>query len=131
MDLITITHQKDSTFKAQIRDHSFLSDMAVGDGGHDEAPSPAELLVCSLGMCIGMTINTYCTSHGYDSEDVEVSMTYLLEDNPKRIKNITVDIALPENFPSNRKTAILNSLKSCVIFNSLNKNTEIDIEFED
>jgi uncharacterized OsmC-like protein len=131
MDLITITQENGSKFKTQIRQHAFYSDMATRDGGNDEAPSPAELLVSSLGTCIGMTINSYCQSHGYDSEDIDISMTYLLDDNPKRIKNITIDIALPENFPDSRKQAILNSLKSCVIYNSLSKETEIDIEFEE
>jgi uncharacterized OsmC-like protein len=131
MDLISITQEKDSNFRVQIRDHVFFSDMSIKDGGKDEAPSPAELLVSSLGACLGMTINTYCKSHGYDSKDMDISMTYLLADNPKRIKNITIDIVLPENFPDNRKQAILNSMKSCVIFNSLDKSTEIDIEIED
>lgn len=131
MDLITITQEKGSKFKTQIRKHEFFSDMSIGDGGNDEAPAPAELLVSSLGTCLGMTINSYCQSHGYDSEDIGLSMTYLLDDNPKRIKNITIDIALPENFPDNRKQAIINSMKSCVIYNSLCKETEIDIEIEE
>lgn len=128
MDLITITPEKDSIFKAEIRNHIFFSDMSIGDGGNDGAPSPAELLVSSLGMCIGMVINTYCVSHGYDTKGIEVSMTFILADNPKRIKNITVDIALPENFPPDRRKVIQNLIKTCVIFNSLNPDTELDIE---
>jgi putative redox protein len=131
MDLISITQEKNSTFKAQIRKHSFLSDMSIEDGGKDDAPSPAELVVSSLGFCIGMIINRYCQSHGYESKDIEISMTYLLNDNPKMINSITADIALPPNFPNNRKKAVLNSVKTCVIYNSLNKEIDIDIEIED
>ena len=131
MDLITISQEKGSKFKTRIRNHEFFSDMAISDGGNDEAPSPAELLVSSLGTCLGMTINSYCETHGYDSDNIGLSMTYVLDNNPKRIKNITIDIELPENFPDNRKQAILNSMKSCVIFNSLSKETEIDIEIDD
>jgi putative redox protein len=131
MDLISITQEKDSKFKTEIRSHTFFSDMSVKDGGNDEAPSPADLLVSSLGFCIGMIILRYCESHGYDSQDIDISMTYLLNDNPKMIKSITADIALPENFPEDRKKAILNSVKTCVIYNSLNKDIDIDIEIED
>jgi putative redox protein len=130
MDLISITQEKDSKFEIQIRNHSFFSDMSVKDGGKDEAPSPAELLVSALGACIGMIVNSYCRSHGYSSENLGLSMTYVLTDHPKRIKNITLDIALSESFPQDRRKAILNSIKSCVIFNSLSENTEIDIDFE-
>jgi putative redox protein len=128
MDLITITQKKDSIFKAEIRNHAFLSDMSFADGGSDGAPSPAEFLVSSLGMCIGMVINTYCNSHGYEKEGLEVSMTFVLESDPKRIKNITVDITLPENFPADRKKAVQNLIKTCVIYNSLSPKTEMDIE---
>ena len=130
MDLITIIQEKGSKFKTKIRNHEFFSDMAVRDGGNDEAPSPAELLVSSLGTCLGMTVDTYCKTHGYESKNIGITMTYLLNDNPKRIKNITIDIELPDNFPDNRKRAILNSVKSCVIYNSICKETEIDIEIE-
>ncbi len=131
MDLITVTQENDLIFKTQIRKHTFYSDMSINDGGKDEAPSPAELLVSSLGFCLGMIINRYCAAHNYSSKDIDLSMTYVLNDNPKRIKNITIDISLPDTFPDNRKQAILNSMKTCVIYNSLNKDIEIDIEIDE
>jgi uncharacterized OsmC-like protein len=130
MDLISISQEKDSIFKTQIRNHTILSDMSIKDGGADAAPSPADLVVSSLGFCIAMIIQRYCVSHGYDDKDIELSMTYLLNDNPKMISSITIDIALPEDFPQNRKQTILNSVKTCVIYNSLSKDVEIDIDFE-
>lgn len=131
MDLISISQEKDSLFKTKIRKHSFFSDMSIKDGGTDAAPSPADLLVSTLGFCMAMIIQRYCKSHGYNDSGINLSMTYLLNDNPKMISSITIDIALPENFPLNRRQAILNSIKTCVIYNSLNENVEIDIEFED
>ncbi len=130
MDLITITPEKESTFKTEIRKHSILSDMAVADGGKDSAPSPAEFLVSSLGNCIAMLINTYCETHNYDSDDLCVTMTYLLSDKPKMIKSITIDIEISENFPADRKPAIMNLIKTCPIFNSLHGDIDIDIEID-
>ena len=130
MDLISVTQKKDSLFKTEIRKHEILSDMAVRDGGKDQAPAPAEYLVSSLGNCIGMVINTYCTSHGYGSKNIELSMTYVLAEDPKRIKNITVDIALPAGFPCEKQKVIMNLIKLCPIYNSLHPDMEIDIEFE-
>jgi uncharacterized OsmC-like protein len=130
MDLISISQEKDSVFKTRIRKHSFLSDLSIEDGGTDKAPSPADLLVSSLGFCIAMIIQRYCKSHRLSDHGIELSMTYLLNDHPKRINSITIDIALPENFPPNRKQAILNSVKTCVIYNSLSNDVDIDIDFE-
>jgi len=130
MDLISISQENDSIFKTQLRKHIFLSDMSLKDGGADAAPSPADLVVSSLGFCIAMIIQRYCKSHGHSDSGIELSMTYLLNDNPKMISSITIDIGLPEDFPEIRKQAILNSVKTCVIFNSLSKDIEIDIDFE-
>jgi len=130
MDLISISQEKDSIFKTQIRKHTFLSDMSVKDGGTDAAPSPADMVVSSLGSCIAIIIQRYCLSHGYNDKGIELSMTYLLNDDPKMISSITIDIALPADFPHDRKKAILNSVKTCVIYNSLSKDVEIDIDFE-
>jgi len=131
MDLITISQEKDSIFKAQIQKHILFSDMSIEDGGTNEALSPADLLVSSLGFCIAMIIQRYCNAHGHSDSGINLSMTYLLKNNPKMISSITIDIALPKNFPQNKKQAILNSVKTCVIYNSLNENIEIDIDFED
>jgi uncharacterized OsmC-like protein len=130
MDLISISQDKNSVFQSKIRQHAFLSDLSVADGGSDAAPSPADLVVSSLGFCIAMIIQRYCKTHGYSDKGIELSMTYLLNDKPKMINSITIDIALPEGFPSDRKQAILNSVKTCVIYNSLSKEVEIDIDFE-
>jgi uncharacterized OsmC-like protein len=130
MDLITITQENDSVFKSEFRKHRFLSDMSIDDGGIDAAPSPADMVVSSLGFCIAMIIQRYCRTHKYNDEGIELSMTYLLNDKPKMIKNITIDIALPGGFPDDRKSAILNSVKTCVVHNSLSDKVEIDIDFE-
>ena len=102
----------------------------MDDGGNDESPSPAEQLVSSLGACIGMTINTYCETLGQDASELEITMTYVLNNDPKMIKNITCDIAMPEDFPQSRHKAVMNLLKACPIYNSLHPDIEIDIETE-
>jgi uncharacterized OsmC-like protein len=130
MDLIKITQDNESVFKSEFRKHRFLSDMSVDDGGSDAAPSPADMVVSSLGFCIAMIVQRYCKTHKYNDAGIELSMTYLLNAKPKMIKNITIDIALPDGFPDDRKSAILNSVKTCVIYNSLSKDVELDIDFE-
>lgn len=130
MDLISISQKEDTRFETKVRRHHFISDMSLTDGGSDAAPAPAEYLVASLGNCIGMVISSYCTAHNYGMEKIAISMTYMLADNPKRIQNITIDIELPENFPSEKKKVIMNLIKCCPIYNSLHPGMEIDIEFE-
>jgi len=128
VDLISVSQEKGQKFKISVRKHSFYSDMSAQDQGNDEAPSPAELLVSAYGACVGMLIDRYCESHGLSSENVNLDLTYELDNKPRRVKNITIDVSLPESFPENRKGVIRNLAKTCVIHNTLNNPPDIDME---
>lgn len=127
MDLMSITRESGSVFRLRIRGHEFKSDMSVADGGHDAAPSPAELLAGSLGACIAMMVQGYCDTHGYDG-DVEVSLTIELADDPKRIDGIVVDVELPEGVPEEKHQVIRRVAERCVIHATLVNTPRMDIE---
>ena len=128
MDLISVIQKKDQKFYFAVRNHAVHSNMSAQDKNNDEASSPAELLVGSLGLCIGMMIYRHCINHNYNNEQISLDITYLLTDNPKRIKNITIDTNLPKNFPDEKKNAILNISKTCVVHNTLMNKPEVDID---
>jgi len=114
MDLISVSQVNKQKFKVNLRKHEFFADMSIQDKGEDQAPSPSELLVGAYGSCVGMIIHRYCESHGIESKDINLDMTFQLADNPKRIGNITVDVTLPEGFPEDRKKVVYNLAKTCV-----------------
>lgn len=128
MDLISVEQEEGSKFKVQVRHHRFTSDMSVQDGGKDEAPSPAYIVVGALGACIGMAIHRYCASHGFASEQISLDLTFQLDTDPMRIKNITIDINLPRDFPKERRRAILKVAEACPVHSTLRIPPEIDIE---
>ncbi|MFC1520924.1 OsmC family protein [Elusimicrobiota bacterium] len=128
MDLISVEQENGTKVNVSIRKHGFSSDMSSQDGGEDRAPSPAELLVGSLGACIAMVINRYCVAHKYDSEGINVSLTFELDKDPKRIKAITADVELPKNFPQDRRDAVKRVIETCPIHNTLHNPPQIDVE---
>ncbi len=128
MDLITLKHAHGKAFTIKVRKHELICDMTRDDGGEDSGPSPAELFAASMAACIGMIAADYCRHHGLPSEDIMLNAVAQLTDRPKRVASIAIDLELPDGFPEDRKRAIVNAAKTCVIYNSLQNPPEVDLE---
>jgi len=126
MDLITVTRNHDA-FKIRVRGHELTSDLPEKEGGHDQGPSPAELMAGSLGACIAMMVQSYCQQHGYDG-DVRVSLAIELADEPKRIGRIVVDVELPEGVPEAKKDALKRVAAHCPIHETLRSPPALDVD---
>jgi putative redox protein len=127
MDLITISRKSGFQFGIRVRGHQVMSDMSVKDGGHDQGPSPVELLAGALGACIAMMVQGYCTAHGY-AGDVGVSLTLELADQPKRVGRVVVDVEVPPGVPQEKKEAIRRVAERCPIHETLKSPPNVDIE---
>jgi len=128
MNLISITRNKDTTFAIQVRGHKVDCDLSTEDGGHEQGPSPSEMLVGSLGACIAIMVQIYCDRHGYHDGEVAVSMTYELADGPKRIGAITIDLEIPKDVPEDKYPVVKRIAESCPIHGTLVKSPIIDME---
>jgi putative redox protein len=60
----------------QMRDHQLTVDEPLAAGGHDDGPSPQELLAVSLASCTAITIEMYAARKGWDIGHVEVDVEY-------------------------------------------------------
>jgi putative redox protein len=59
-----------------VRDHRVTVDEPREAGGHDDGPSPQELLAASLASCTAITMEMYAQRKGWDIGDVEVDCEY-------------------------------------------------------
>ena len=130
MDLLSIEQVEDQEFEIHVRGHSVVSDMGLDEDGHDLGPNPTELLVGSLGACIGMVVARYCKAIDSPTEGLSVYLTYQLAEKPKRVQSIVVDLELPKGFPEDRKPAIQRLIRMCPVHGTLQEPPEIDIEIE-
>ncbi|MEW6249109.1 MAG: OsmC family protein [Planctomycetota bacterium] len=127
MDLITVSRKAGMEFGIRVRGHQVTSDMSARDGGRDQGPSPVELFAGALGACIAMTVQGYCTAHGYDG-DVGVSLTLELADKPKRIGRLVVDLEPPPSVPAAKREALRRVAALCPIHETLRCRPEVDID---
>jgi putative redox protein len=63
----------------QVREHNFLSGLADNFGGHDEGPSPHELLESALAACTVLTVQLYANRKGWKLESTNVKVKILSE----------------------------------------------------
>lgn len=58
-----------------IRNHQFVSDAPLADGGGDEGPSPHELYDAALGACKAVSLMWFARKKGIAVDDVRTEVT--------------------------------------------------------
>src|SRR6266536_6190118 len=94
-------------FAIGVRDHMLTVDQPLADGGEDTAPTPTELLVASLAACVAFEARRYLARHQLPTTGLTVTAVYTLGSHPTRVKNIRIDIQLPDGVASTYLDALL------------------------
>lgn len=58
------------------REHTYLADEPVADGGADKGPRPSELLLGALGSCVAITLKMYAGRKGWPLQGVKLELDY-------------------------------------------------------
>lgn len=128
MDLIAVERAGGLAFKIRVRGHEVGCDMSEEDGGADAGPSPAELFAGALGACVAMMVQGFCDRHGYSDGDVRVDLTLTLADQPKRVRDIVVDLELPRDVPGTQLAVVRRVAERCLIHETLRDPPSVDID---
>ena len=128
MDLISVNRVDGLAFDVRVRNHEVAADMSPADGGEGAGFTPVELLAGSVGACIAMAVQAWCEASNNGVGDVEVSVTYELASEPKRLGAIVVDVEVPDDVPPNRKDALRRVIEECPIRETLRNPPRVDVE---
>lgn len=93
---ITLQHTGGARFVAEARKHRLVIDQPAEDGATDHGMSPAELLLVSLGSCIGQYVAQYLSLRGLSSEGLQVSVAADRSTRPLRLSGFRVEVVAPE-----------------------------------
>lgn len=114
MTKITTQINEDSLFETQLGDH-----VVITDPSSREAPSPPEVLVASLGACVGILVRDYCERSGIDTTGLTVDVEYDKASNPYRLADFKVDINLPNGRLDGRIGAIVRVAEHCPVHQTM------------
>ena len=124
---MTVSWIKGVQLAVQVRKHHFLVDQPIEEGGQDEGITPVEMLVASLGTCIGYFAVRFCQRHKIQTQGLKVSMEWDYTEQPHRIGSMTAHVNLPVTLDSALKTRLEKVLEGCTVHNSITLAPKISI----
>ena len=127
MSSITCKLTSGARFATQIRDHTLIVDGPAAIGGEDAGPTPPELVVASLGSCVGMYAIMFCKKHGISTEGMVITTDWEKVENPSRIGSMKVSVELPAGIPEEKFGAFMKTVEQCMVHNTFCNMPAIEI----
>ena len=120
---INMTHVDDFIFNAQAKNHSFII-----DAKSEKGICPSDLLLSSIGSCIGVYIQKYLKGTNINLEKFDIAVNAeFTQENPVHFAEINVSINFKKtDFDEKRKNSILHFIKNCPIHHTLKLNPNIN-----
>lgn len=92
---ISLRHSGGALFTAEARHHRVLLDQPAEDGATDQGMSPAELLLASLGGCIGQYVAQYLSLQGLSCEGLLIRVEAQPSARPLQVGDFQVEVIAP------------------------------------
>lgn len=92
---ISLRHIGGAQFSAEARHHRVLLDQPTEDGATDQGMSPAELLLASLGGCVGQYVAQYLSVRGLSSEGLILRIQAQPGTKQLHLGNFQVEVQVP------------------------------------
>jgi len=96
------------------RADAYFKGFTVKTGGQ-EAPSPFDLFITSLGTCAALTAAGYCKSRELSSEGMQILVDVERDSDTRLAKRIRMEIILPEGFPAEHRDRLVKAANACFV----------------
>jgi len=116
---VTVEHLGALQFEIKSRQHTIVSDQPPENGGHDEGMTPPELLLASLGSCVGFYTAQYLRKNKLATEGTRVRVTADKLKDPARIDNFHIEIETASPLAEKDRAGVLDAAHHCLIHNTL------------
>ncbi len=114
--------------QAEYRGHVIRTDQSEKSGGSGSAPSPFDLFLASIGTCTGYYVLAFCQQRNIPTDDIELSLSMIQDADQHLIKQITVEVSLPEGFPDRYLGACVKAAAQCTVKRHLQDPPNIVLE---
>lgn len=90
-------------------------------------PSSPELLMASLGSCIGSVLVYFSDRHGISLEGMSIDLDWTIAEHPHRLGQIAIDVTIPGARSAEEKRVLARVAEDCLIHNTLTHPPEIKL----
>ncbi len=122
-----ITFPGGAAVNATYRGFTISTDQPEEAGGKNEAPSPFEVFLASLGACAGYFALRFCQQRGLSTEGFSLSMDWERDPQTHRMTRVKLTFHLPEGFPEKYKGAILRAAEQCSVKRTIQNPPEFEM----
>jgi putative redox protein len=117
-------------FAIHASNHTVICDQPTDNGGTDEGMTPPELMLASLGSCAAFYAVQYLKTRNLAANGIEVTVNAEKLKSPARLGNFQIEVDCPVPLTEEQQMAIVRSVHSCLIHNTLMSVPEISIELK-
>ena len=82
-------------------------------------PSAPELLMASLGSCIGSVLVVFAERHGISLEGMTIDLDWKIAEHPHRLGQIGVVVSIPTSISADQQKVLTRVAEDCLIHNTL------------
>jgi len=82
-------------------------------------PSSPELLMASLGSCIGSVLVYFAERRGIRLEGMSIDLDWKIKENPHRIGQIDIAVSIPQELSKEQQKVLTRVAEECLIHNTL------------
>lgn len=125
---IQVEHLGGVQFEIKARQHTIASDQPVENGGFDEGMTPPELLLASVGSCVGFYAAQYLRKHKLATEGMIIRVTADKAADPARLDNFRIALEIPGEMSQRDLEGIEEAARHCLIHNTLLHPPKISID---
>ena len=112
---------------AHYRGLEAVSDQPKEDGGGNAALTPTQLMVASLGMCVGVFLLYFAKRHEIAVEGMRIETEYEMVDGPRRVGKMQVRVKMPGELSERERATLQRVAEQCVVHNTLQHPPEIEV----
>jgi ribosomal protein S12 methylthiotransferase accessory factor len=100
---------------ARLEGFTVETDQPVSSGGEGSAPSPFALFLSSLATCAGIYVKGFCDQRSLPSENIKLTLDYIVDPLTKNIGKFIIKILVPADFPEKYDHALIQSASLCAV----------------
>lgn len=124
-----VSQREGFLFQAVCRGKEVLTDQQRPEGT-DQAMTPAELFVSSLGACIGVYALRFCKRHNLPAEGLKVLLDWTVVRDPWRIGSIHVELHYPHQVPEADRKGLLRMAEACFVHETIAHPPQITVDLK-
>ena len=110
--------------------NEIITDAPTDNNGKGEAFSPTDLVATALGSCMLTIIGIVAQEKNIQLGEISVSITKVMQSNPRKISEIHVDFEFDEtNYSDKEKSIIKKAAETCPVALSMCKDIQQVLSF--